>query len=260
MKFPKHERVIYEKNPLVEVILQIRMPRNLEIERQLPVEFQKAVRANFPILETRTEQISFGAIPTPEELGRRDTNTLYDFVSKDRNWKLTLGSQFFALATNKYTRWEEFRELSEKAIGWVVEYYNPPLFTRIGLRYKDVISRKRLGLDGVLWRDLLSPAINGVLGSVEQFDGEAQDISMCHSTARFIIEGDNVTLNHGLVQNNETGETGYMIDADFSTQAEMEPEISSALGVLNGFNSRAGRIFRWTITERLHNAMEPKPA
>ena len=137
------------------------MPRMLEIEHQLPVDFQKVVKNDFPILETRTEQAIVFGTQKLEESGLQRHSTIYDFVSRDRSWKLTLGSEFFALTTTKYTRWEEFREYSEKAIGWVLEYYEPPLFTRIGLRFKDVISRNELGLNDVLWKDLLSPAISG---------------------------------------------------------------------------------------------------
>ena len=49
MPFPRSEKVIYQKPPLVEVICQLRFPANLRIEASSPVEFQDAVKAEFPI-------------------------------------------------------------------------------------------------------------------------------------------------------------------------------------------------------------------
>lgn len=258
IEFPERERVFYKKTPLVEVLFQIRMPRILEIEHQLPVDFQKVVKNDFPILETRTEQVFVFDAQKPEASGPQPHSTMYDFVSKDRSWKLTLGSQFFALSTTKYTSWEVFREYSEKTIGWVLNHYEPPLFTRIGLRYQDVINRKELGLNDVLWKDLLSPAVSGILSNVATVDDEARDFSTYQTTAQFGIEGGRATLKHGLAVNKESQEFGYLIDGDYYTQEEIEPNLNRALEILDNFHSYSGRVFRWAIKERLHDAMEPE--
>lgn len=259
IEFPERERVFYKKTPLVEVLFQIRMPRILEIEHQLPVEFQKVVKNDFPILETRTEQALVFDAQNPEASGPQPHSTLYDFVSRDRNWKLTLGSQFFALSTTKYTSWEEFRGYSENAIGWVLKQYEPPLFTRIGLRYQDVINRNALELNDVLWKDLLSPAISGVLSNVMTVDGEVRDFSTYQTVAQFRIEGGNATLKHGLAKNKESQEVGYLIDGDYYTLDEIEPNLKKTLAILDDFHTYSGRVFRWAITERLHDAMGPEP-
>ena len=47
--FPDAPRVMYERNPLVEVICQVRFPPVLRIEAQLPDAFQDRIRDVFPI-------------------------------------------------------------------------------------------------------------------------------------------------------------------------------------------------------------------
>ena len=42
-------RVIYQNNPLIEVILQIRFPTNLSISNDDPVKFQQGISSLFPI-------------------------------------------------------------------------------------------------------------------------------------------------------------------------------------------------------------------
>jgi hypothetical protein len=46
-------------------------------------------------------------------------------------------------------------------------HYDPPFFTRIGLRYRDVVRRSRLQLAEMPWSELLQPWISSVLAMPE---------------------------------------------------------------------------------------------
>ena len=50
-----NKRVIYQKNPLVEVILQIKFPTILSINAKDPVDFQDAIRQEYPIYQLAIE-------------------------------------------------------------------------------------------------------------------------------------------------------------------------------------------------------------
>ncbi|QCI79895.1 TIGR04255 family protein [Hankyongella ginsenosidimutans] len=63
---------------------------------------------------------------------------------------------------SRYERWEIFSGHIERALASLMKSYSLSLFTRIGLRYVDVISRRRLGLENVRWSDLIK---NSALGS-----------------------------------------------------------------------------------------------
>ena len=61
--FSTEERCVYDKNQLVEVICQLRFPEILTIGANLPVEFQEAIRGEFPQYSKRQE------VPAPKLAG-----------------------------------------------------------------------------------------------------------------------------------------------------------------------------------------------
>lgn len=263
MEFPEVERVVYKNNPLVEVLFQIRIPRLLELEQQLPVQFQNAARGEYPILESRIEQM----VPVPPfaqvPIQALPISTIYDFWSQNRSWRISLGSQFFALTTTDYVDWDEFRERAESVIELVLQTYQIAVFSRIGLRYRSVISRNDLGLDQVPWRDLISAKVCGYLRELVGYEQEKADFLKYESQAQFVIAPGRGTLRTGLINKVESNEVGFLIDGDYFSDREKEASLNVGLEALDAFHSYAYRVFRWSIEDRLHQAMgpqEPPPA
>ena len=127
--------------------------------------------------------------------------------------------------------------------------YHPSFFTRIGLRYRNVIARYQLGLKDVPWRELLSPEL-----ACEFHSRIAESIENTGHQLVLRVQGDaKVTLQHGL--GNKDGEVCYIIDNDFYTL--QRTGVKDAATILDYFNRQAGRLFRWCIADRLHRAMEP---
>ena len=48
MPFPKKDRIIFTKNPLTDVICQLRFPSILKIDTEVPAKFQDKIRDVFP--------------------------------------------------------------------------------------------------------------------------------------------------------------------------------------------------------------------
>ena len=48
MDFPESDRVIYRKNPLAEVAVQLRFPTILKIDSESPAAFQDIIRSDYP--------------------------------------------------------------------------------------------------------------------------------------------------------------------------------------------------------------------
>ena len=258
MLFPESPRVIYQNNPLVEVICQLRFPLLLRIDTEPPANFQEALRGEYPILKlekTLGINISIqGNIPPPGPTGLK-----YEFASEEDDpiWKVVLANNFLALTTQRYQRWEEFRERLEKLITTLVEIYRPNFFTRIGLRYQDLIVRSKLGLKDYSWTDLLEPHLAGMFspsGISEQDILESLSVFRCPLSPL----GGFVQVRHGLKSrtDQDDGAFAYLIDSDFYT--ENQTGTSDALTILDDFNRQAGRLFRWCIKERLHEAMDPQ--
>ena len=256
--FPDSERIIYTKNPLETVICQFRFPAILKVSSEPPVDFQEALRKDFPLFR-EIPPLNVPGTGWPSELAAIVSKLMplpsskgYELTSENSAWQITLTQDSLALQCKSYRRWEEFRDILQKALGLLEKIYQPSFYTRIGLRYSDVIARHKLGLKDVPWSDLLSKDLAGefhsqIAGSVE---GAWHQLSLR-------LQGDvaKVTLQHGL--SDKDGQVCYVIDTDFYAAERIG--VKDADRILAYFNRQAGRVFRWCIAEKLHRAMEPEP-
>lgn len=260
MPFPEVNRVIYTKNPLTRVICQLRFPPILKVDSEVPAEFQERVRRNFPNY-TESRELKVNIPPdledkiAPEMIWRMTQESgikNHEFASEDGTWKINLTRTFLALTTSEYERWEQFNEKLKGPLQALIDIYSPAYFTRIGLRYIDVIQRSVLGLGDTLWADLLEPHILGILGS----DDVGANIKNFESTYEIqLSDGESVArMVTGLVERED--ETCYKIDTDFFNSTKMD--IDSAREKLEYLRRRGSRLFQWCITDHLHEAMEPQ--
>ncbi|MDX2043096.1 MAG: TIGR04255 family protein [Acidobacteriota bacterium] len=254
--------MIYGKNPLIEVLCQLRYPSILLIDSDVPAVFQDKIRTSYPLfaegqqselkvdLPQEVVELSKGAFPKTLRAGKAS----YDFVSADKKWKVGLTRDFLALSTTKYRQWEKFKEHLNLPLLTLIDVYKPPFFSRIGLRYRDVIKRSKLGLKETPWAELLKPNIVGELASEEI----ATCITGIAKMVQFKLPDENceILMQHGFVQDQEA-ETCYIIDTDFFM--DENTEVNDAITRLNTLNQISRGLFRWCITDRLHEAMEPNP-
>jgi uncharacterized protein (TIGR04255 family) len=260
MTFPERIRVIYDVNPLVEVICQLRFPPILRVAAEPPVAFQERIRAQYPLYSQRDPVQTMTGIPP--ELARLLGSTpfagvpgTHDFSSVDSMWTVSLSRDSLALTCTDYVRWEYFADHLGEPLKALHEIYKPAFYTRIGLRYRDVICRGPLKLPDTPWMELLSPSIAADLGDSSVADRVEKSI---HNVVFKVDEHDGkVQIQHGLTPNPNGTEMCYLIDSDF--YREQQTETKNAPRVLDAFNEEAGRLFRWCITSKLHDAMGPKP-
>src|SRR2546425_8627069 len=112
--FPDSPRVIYRKDPLVQVVCQLRFPPVLRIEAEPPAAFQDRIRKDYPLLRERMEEPTLegqaGLPPAIERLiqatARAKKVLAYDFLSADEQWAVALTREFIAVTTTRYQRWE----------------------------------------------------------------------------------------------------------------------------------------------------------
>jgi uncharacterized protein (TIGR04255 family) len=134
----------------------------------------------------------------------------------------------------------------------LTKLYAPAFFLRIGLRYRDRIDREKLGLQSVPWRELLRPEALGELGD-DRIEPHVAHI-LRELLVRLSEDAGHVRVVHGLQRDGER--LTYIIDSDFFTDKQTD---TKAVGnALDAFNRRAGHLFRWYISTRLHDAMDPR--
>lgn len=267
MRLKQVDRVRYIQNPLVEVVAQLRFPRILEIDDQLPSEFQRALREDYPLLEAHEEafSITIGYGPTKnmvDDLPKR--TTVYHFIAPDQVWRISLSSEFVALTCNKYEKWEDFQPRLIAALETVKALYSITHWTRLGLRYRDLIIREDIGLKDVSWRELLASPLLGasIADSLAEGDGISEtDILAAQSYVIFQLEDCALGLRYGIVQKEQTGDQAYMIDADFylDHQAQVARlDFDVIKQHLEKFHAHSGAVFRGCIQPRLHEALGPQ--
>lgn len=259
--FPDTPRVVFERNPLAEVICQLRFPPLLRIATEPPAVFQESIRRRYPLFE---EDRSVSVAPgLPKELAeaiqaqQSSAGVRYTFLTEDQNWRAHLTRDFLALTTTAYRRWDEFREHLDELISALLDAYTPSFYIRIGLRYRNVIRPTQLGLgDDCGWDQLLRSEIVAELGLPLIHD------AVVEAKRELILglTGDaKVAIRHGLTIVDETnGEQQFVIDADFFVDSRTET--GDAQGYLDRFHREAGNFFRWCIRDRLHDALQPRTA
>ena len=258
MPFPEALRIIYTYRPLVEVLCEFRFPPNLSIETEPPSAFQKSITQLYSLYTEKLD--SHPKVPNGQDAAPRVADPSssiqgkkHEFMSANGQWKINLTRDFIAFSALSYKRWEDFKSHFVWAYEAFTSIYNPPFLTRIGLRYRDVFVRSKLGLGNTPWTELLNPHILGVLSSN---DFEESVLAINHVTEMKLKDDiSRVRIIDGLVEDVDTNEMCYTIDSDFHVIQDVG--VQDSLGKLDYFNQRGSRLIQWCISEKLHNAMEP---
>ena len=252
-------RVTYRKNQLGEVICQLRFPEILAIAAKPPVDFQEAIRADYPQYTSRMEAPAPKLTGVPGNLSLQNQPAVinHQFVSADGVWRVNLTSQFISLACSRYTGWEDFAAKLDKPLAAFIQVYKPAYFERIGLRYVNFISRRDLNLEGTPYRDLIVPKYLGILADDQLLESNVGRATVDAEVA--LRGGCRVKLHAGPGQVRRAGkpdaEVKFIFDQDLYMPGKLAPNLSAP--ALQTLHALAGSIFRDAITEELHDAMEP---
>lgn len=258
--FSNEPRCRYAANQLAEVICQFYFPEILSISSNSPSEFQEVIREQYPRFQRRME------IPAPKIVGKpgqfrlenQPGNINCQFASADGIWRVNLTSRFISLSCSRYSGWEEFAAHLDKPLAAFIQIYRPAYFQRVGLRYRNVISRQALGLEDKKFSELISPCY---LGPLTEVDANESTATRCTLDLEMAIRGGcRMQLHSGpaKVRNMEAmdKETKFIFDQDLYIAGNVPPHLSAA--ALNTLHHQAWCVFRGAITDALHSAMKPE--
>jgi uncharacterized protein (TIGR04255 family) len=260
--FPTSDREVYKHNPLELVICQLRFPTILAISTGEPAPFQDLIREEYPIYKREDGElivpkeipkelsILFSQMPFP----KIPEATVHKFLTEDESKYISLKSDFLAYRDNKYKNWDEFKKRMMTAKSYFENLYKPAFYSRVGLRYQDVLNKKILGLEGESWDTLLNKSILGFLGEKDIKDS-IQEINNNTLFRIDDVKDGYVRINHGLIETDD-GQQLYRIDADFFVSDRREKD--EVERILDTFNKLAGYFFRWATTEKLKVALNSK--
>lgn len=247
----KLERVKYRNSALREVIFQVRFPSILRIDAEAPVEFQELIRQHYPLYTDRKNEAVIN-IGGQEQSVLKNHN--HEFVSTDGKSKVNLTNSFVAISTLDYDRWEVFRKQCKEIVSHFLKVYNPAVTQRIGLRYKDLITRSRWGLLDVPWGNLVKEDALGLVGKLPE-DSINRYVLDCE------IKGEKNVNEHRhfeIVRDSQSpiiNEKSFLIDCDYFSQGIIPTE--SIFSVAEELHEHSSSFIRSIITETLDTAMEP---
>lgn len=260
MRFTRTERVIYDRNPLKQVVCQLRFDPLLRISAEQPVEFQTALMSLYPILEV-TEPVarfSFGSSNAMDAVQQApQASRTFNFSSVDRIWMVSLASDSLALVCTSYARWERFRDRFIEAGDHLIRIYAPQRVTRVGLRYINVIDPTELTLNSP-WAEIINPELIAPIVKDDSLFGKA--VTQFEAAFSVILDDGKLTFRHGLGKNPTTGATVYLIDGDFYDDQPGSADFSRIGTLLRSYNEQAGGLFRRCIQDSLHQFLGPHQA
>lgn len=250
----------YDRAPAHEVICQLRFPSILSIEADAPARFQDQIRRAFPQYARRQDVL-------PPKISRTGNDVRVEtppavinhhFLSEDGKWKLNLTKDFIALSTLRYPGWEEFARRLDRPLASFIQIYAPAWFQRVGLRYRNLVSRERLGLEGVPWSELFAPAYTGLL---REEDVREEDVLGWGADLAFRLGASCQAKIHtgpGRIQSSggdapANAERCFLLDLDLSMEGETPCGLAAA--ALETLHAHADRVFEGAVTDRLRDAM-----
>ena len=258
MLFSDRPRVHFTNAPAHEVICQLRFPTILSINT---TDFQEAIREEFPQYLKKQEAVPPKVVRLPDgkaQVQQQPPVANYHFLSADGRWKINLTRDFIALSTLRYTSWEEFATHLDKTLAAFIKLYRPAYFQRVGLRYINIFSRAKLGLEGREWTELFAPSYTGPL---DNGDVEEEDFLNCACDFQLKLDSSCVGKVHagpGRLKNNapnvpQDSEVKFIFDMDLSMNGNTPCTL--AAGAMETLHGHAWRIFDGALEEPLRDAM-----
>jgi len=267
MRIAPSERVVYENNPLAEVVCQIRFERATMSDEALAA-FRNFAEPRYPNVfaeETAEVSMRLSVGGDHKEVIKQAKDRIHHFATADQSARVSISSEFVAVTCNRYESWSAFKPQILDAAKAFVDCHGAPRSTRVGLRYKDVIEREPLGLAEVPWRDLLAPFVLGPLApstlTAEGVPPETDILSFAFQS-NIRLDDCKLLLQGGLLFSAERERHAYLVDSDFFLDDAAPAGLLSELGqldeVLERLHANAGALFSRTIQPRLHDGLKPR--
>ncbi len=233
----------YARNFIRQAVCELKFPTLMSISAAKPPEkFVSALRKRFPIYETVNE-VSIG--------GGQGSVTAHAHVvrSSKLTWTATIRQSSIVLETSAYGRYADFKERLSEVIAAALPVIDCDFFTRVGLRYVNVIET-----DGSSMSEWVNPALVGSL-DVNAFKGFSEFAGKFTLGA---VDG-GCMLQHGIRINQESQTSGpvpirpdYVVDID---SFRVEVAADEVLGKIDSMHHQVFSMFSWALGEKAKLAL-----
>lgn len=198
-------RVKYLRSTLREVIFQLRFPKILKLTEEAPAAFQEMIMGSYPIYSVQKNE---AVVEVNGKQQQQLNENNHCFISKSGRTKVNLTSSFIAVSTLEYQRWEAFKREIEQVLDIFYSCYKVSGIQRIGLRYKNLISRNSLELH-CPWANLLDSSVLGPLAIRDDIEKYKTEFELKNGEGCFTCR------HYELVREFPSPELLLMLDCDY---------------------------------------------
>ncbi|MEC4749568.1 TIGR04255 family protein [Methylomicrobium sp. Wu6] len=223
----------YKRNFLHQAVCELRFPTLMELgEPRPPAAFVKALRKEYPHLELANEvSLRIG--------GNSSNNThTHIFRSAKLTWTVSLKQSALSVETTAYSDYAHMRERVLGIVEAASKIIDSDFFTRIGLRYINIIDSDTNPVLGWVNPELVGPLLSGCFKGIHEYAGKLQ----------LMTDDGGCLLQHGIVlkQKQAAGETipQYLLDIDVFRN---EIQLSNTGEALDAMHAQVFDVFDWAI-------------
>ena len=184
------KRKKYKSNYITNVILDIRLPKVLELMEEKPIsDFQKKIVNVFPSIK----QLSGDIYQLSPNLFKHEKRVGWAFTNKEGNKKIFLEPETLQIEFNEYLTFEDFFDTVKIVYNALIDIYSIKIIKKISLRYiNQIYFKSGNSLD---WGKYITKSLFRF--PKEFFNEKTKPLRYLHSL-EFKENGYNVRFNYGL--------------------------------------------------------------
>jgi len=241
----KQPRRSYSRNPLSQVLCQIRFPTLQRFQEPgFLGSVQEALSDRYP-RSRQEQQIAMligpgGATPAPA------TTQFWRFEDPNADWSISFGADFLGVETRRYTRFEDLLE-RVTAVLPVAAAVGVNWRERLGLRYVNQMRHEQAGSPAA-WRQLLQPKFLGMVGG----DELGEDVIHAIQEIRLREHDGVLVIRHGFVgREASNNDPFYLLDIDCADDSSRELSMDDVAKQLWAYHDRVNGLFEMTLTDEM---------
>lgn len=236
----------YKRNFLRQAVCELRFPTLMELgDPRPPAILVAALRKEYPHLALSNE-VTLGI-----GNGTAGSNNAHIFKSVKLNWTVSLKQSALAIETTTYTDFAHFKERVLRVVEAATKTIDTDFFTRVGLRYVNVIDINSVPMDGWVNTALVEPIRSGTFHGIHEYAGRLQ----------LTADDGGCLLQHGLrLKQQHAGEdvpSEYVLDIDTFRNEVTLDDTGAALDALH---VQAFDVFDWAIGPKAREYLSSESA
>jgi uncharacterized protein (TIGR04255 family) len=229
----------YKLNFLKQAVCELRFPTLMELgDSRPPAAMVAALRKEYPHLEL-ANQVTIGVGASA------GTSNAHIFRSSKLNWTISLNQSSLSIETTAYPGFPQMRERILRVVDAAAKIIDSDFFTRIGLRYIDVIDVDEDPTDGWVNPALVQPILSRQFTGIQEYAGRLQ----------LLADDGGCLLQHGIrikqpTRDGKATPPEYLLDID---SYRNDVGLSDTAEALDAMHSQAFDIFDWSLGEKAKN-------